>query len=88
MLEVTFRLFDIRLAAQRISKSKHRLKLSHFALAPDSLVCASREKLDCDYVTIISVVIIIRYGYTPLDNYELGCSARRDAKPRIGTRIR
>lgn len=48
----------------------------------------SREKLDCNYVTIISVVMIIRYGYMPMDNYELKCSARRDAKPRIGTRIR
>jgi hypothetical protein len=38
---------------------------------------ASREKLDCDYVTVISVVRIIRCGYTPMDNYELECGARR-----------
>ena len=78
MLEVTFGLSDIRLEIQAGS-----LRLQH---QTPSFV--SREKLDCDYVTIISVVIIIRCGYTPLDNYELECSARRDAKPRIGTKIR
>lgn len=38
----------------------------------------SREECDCDYKTIILVVVIIRKGDTPMDNYELG--AAQDVK--------
>jgi hypothetical protein len=49
---------------------------------------ASREKTRLELCNEYMVVMIIRYGYTAMDNYELECGARRDAKPRIGTIIR
>jgi len=39
---------------------------------------ASGEELDCNYVTTIPVVMIIRYGCTPVGDYELGGGARRN----------
>ena len=35
---------------------------------------ASGEELDCNYVTTIPVMMIIRYGCTPVGNYELGAA--------------
>lgn len=74
MLETAFGLFEIRLRPKglvNIGPRSSPLGAETLRLRHQTPSFASREKLDCDYVKIISVVMIIRYGYTPLDNYEL-----------------
>lgn len=58
----------------------------------DITASSGSGELDCDYVMIILVVMIIRYGCTPVGNYEIKVQRKTqrdvDAKPRIGAGIR